>query len=332
MQRTMIARRALLGTGLAAAALPLDAAPQPAIRVGVLRYGTVSWEVDVIRHHALDAAAQFAVVPVELAAAQAAQVALQAGHVDMIVIDWLWVARQRGAGADWTFVPFSNAVGALIAPPGSPVHELPDLAGRALGIAGSPLDKSWLILRAYAAERYHIDLDAAANKSFGPPPLLAEQMKAGRLDALLTYWPFAAKAEAGGARIVLGVADAVRGLGIAAGVPYIGYVFSERWGEQNPALIDGFVAASRGARAVLATSDDEWRRIEPLTGAANNSEMERLRDWYRRGIPRQWGTPERNAAGQLFDLLARIGGRELVGPIDTVPPGTFWPVTWQSAA
>ena len=165
-----IARRALLGAGLSTAAVSLRAASAPTIRVGVLRYGTVAWELDVMRYHALDAAAQIAVMPVELAAAQAAQVALQAGQVDIIVVDWLWVIRQRNASADWTFVPFSDAVGALIAPSQSPVHTVPDLVGRALGIAGSPLDKSWLILRAYAAQQYNIDLDAAANKSFGPPP------------------------------------------------------------------------------------------------------------------------------------------------------------------
>ncbi len=137
----------------------------------------------------------------------------------MIVVDWLWVARQRASGADWSSVPFSDAVGALIVPPDSPVHEVPDLAGRALGIAGSPLDKSWLILRAYASQRYGIDLNAVANKSFGPPPLLAEQMKAGRLDALLTYWQFAAKAEAAGARRLLAVEDAVAALGVSSGVP-----------------------------------------------------------------------------------------------------------------
>src|SRR5271157_2268104 len=172
----------LLGAACSAAAMPLHAAPMPPIRVGVLRFGTVSWEIDVIRHHAFDAAAQIALEPMELATAQAAQVALQSGQVDMIVVDWLWVARQRGTGADWTFVPFSNAVGALIAPANSPVRDVPDLPAHALGIAGSPLDKSWLILRAYATQRYGIDLDVTANKSFGPPPLLAEQMKAGRLD------------------------------------------------------------------------------------------------------------------------------------------------------
>jgi NitT/TauT family transport system substrate-binding protein len=328
----LIARRALLGAGFAAAASPLRAASASTVRVGVLRFGTVSWEIDVIRHHHLDSAAGIAVEPVDLAAAQAAQAALQAGKVDMIVVDWLWVARQRATGADWTLVPFSDAVGALITPPGSPVHDVSDLAGHELGIAGSPLDKSWLILRAYASERYGIDLNVAVNKSFGPPPLLAEQMKAGRLDALLTYWQFAAKAEAAGARRVLAVEDAVAALGVSAGVPYIGYTFSQRWAEQNPTLIDGFITASRRARSILASSDAEWQRIVPLTGVADDAELQRLRDWYRHGIPQHWGEPERRAADQLFDLLARIGGPDLVGPTNTVPAGTFWPVSWQSQA
>jgi NitT/TauT family transport system substrate-binding protein len=325
-----IARRMLLGASLAAAAMPLRAASMAPIRVGVLRFGTVSWEIDVIRRHGLDAAVQIAIEPMELAGAQATQVALQSGQVDMIVVDWLWVARQRGAGADWTFVPFSNAVGALIAPAASPVRDVGDLAGRSLGIAGSPLDKSWLIIRAYASQRYGIDLDAKADKSFGAPPLLAEQMKAGRLDALLTYWPFAAKAEANGARSVLTVEDAVSALGIGGGVPYIGYTFAQHWAEQDRTLIDGFIAASRQARSILATSDAEWQHVKPLMGVADDSEMQRLRDWYRHGIPRRWGEPERAAAVQLFELLAKIGGPELVGPISAVPPGTFWPITWHT--
>lgn len=328
----LIARRALLGTGIAVAASPLRAASTSGVRVGVLRFGTVSWEIDVIRHHALDTGVGIAVKPVELAAAQAAQVALQAGEVDMIVVDWLWVARQRASGADWSSVPFSDAVGALIAPPDSPVHQVPDLAGRTLGIAGSPLDKSWLILRAYARQRHGIDLNAVANKSFGPPPLLAEQMKAGRLDALLTYWQFAARAEAAGARRVLAVEDAVAALGVSAGVPYIGYTFSQRWAEGNRELIDAFITASRKARSILASSDAEWLRIMPLTGAADTAELIRLRDWYRHGIPQHWGEPERRAAEQLFDLLAKIGGPDLVGPISAVPAGTFWPVSWQPQA
>ena len=323
-----VGRRMLLAAVMPALTRPAFAASPPSVRVGTLRFGTVSWEADVIRHHGLDSKAGIVVQPVAYATPQAAQVALQAGNVDMIVADWLFVARQRASGADWSFVPFSNAVGALITPAGSPVRDVPDLMGRSLGVAGSPLDKSWLILRAYATKRYGIDLKTAAQISFGPPPMLAEQMNLGRLDSLLTFWPQAAKAEAAGARRILAVEDAVASLGVGAGVPYIGYVFSQSWAEKNPDAIAGFVACARDARAILAVSDAEWQRLGPITAAADDAELARLRDWYRMGIPRHWGEAERQAAAALFTLLAQIGGPELVGPLSAIPPGSFWPVAW----
>ena len=326
--KSRIPRRHLLGAALTAQMRPARAGSIPLIRVGVLRFGTLSWELDVIRQHGLDAAAGITIAPVSLAAAQAAQVALRADEVDTIVADWLLFARQRGTGADWTFVPFSNASGALIAPAKSPLRAIPDLIGHSIGIAGSPLDKSWLILRALAAKQYGIDLNAIPARTFGPPPLLAQQMSLGRLDALLTFWPFAAKAEAAGARRVLSVEDATTALGAGPGVPVTGHVFSQAWAEKNPRAIGGFIAASRAARAILAESDEEWRRLKPLTGAESDAELERLRDWYRQGVPAHWDRNERAAAGTLFSRLAAIGGPALVGAIDAIPSGTFWPVTW----
>jgi len=313
---------ALLSTPLAFRAAR---AAMPPIRIGVLRFGTVSWELDVIRRHGLDRAQGIDIQPVEFAAAQATQVALQAGAVDMVALDWLWVSRQRSDGADWTFVPFSNAVGGLVVPAASPIQSVADLPGRRLGIAGSPLDKSWLILRAYAQRRHGIDLDAAVEKSFGTPPLLAEQLKAGRLDAVLTFWPFAAKAEAAGMRSVLTIDAAVSALGIAAAVPFIGYVFSQQWGERNRAAVAGFLAALAQARKLLATDDAEWQTLYPLTGAADDAELQRLKAWYRRGIPPHWGPVEQDAAAQLFQVLATVGGRDLVGSATAIAPGTFWP-------
>ena len=329
----MIARRrALLAAALAASPLPparLARAAVPVVgvgvvRVGVLRFGTVAWELDVVRAHGLDRAAGIAVEPVEFAASQATQVALQAGRVDAATQDWLWVARQRANGADYTCAPSSAAVGAVIAPQASSVQSLADLDGRRLGIAGSPLDKSWLILRAFARRSLGLDLDARTQKSFGPPPLLAEQLAAGRLDAVLTYWPFAARAEAAGMRRVLGVEEAVRGLGISGTVPFVGYAFSEDWATRHRALLDGFLAASRRARAMLAERDSEWERIAPLTGAAGAAELHRLRDAYRAGLLPHWGEAERAATARLYDVLAEVGGPALVGPATRLPPGTFW--------
>lgn len=323
---TLSRRAALLGPlawPLAARAQTAAPAPVP-LRIGVLRFGTVSWELDVIRRHGLDAAHGIALHTTELAAAPATQVALQAGAVDVTAQDWLWVARQRADGADWTFLTFSTAIGALVAPADSPVRAVADLPGRRLGIAGSPLDKSWLILRAYAARRLGLDLDRAVGKTFGPPPLLAEQMRLGRLDAMLTFWPFAAKAVAGGARQVLGMAEAVRALGIDGEVPVAGYVFSARWAAAHPTAAAGLAAASAAARARLRIETAEWAAVRPLMGAGDDAEFAQLRDAYVAGIPQADQATHAAAAAKLFAVLAEIGGAALVGAATALPDGTFW--------
>jgi NitT/TauT family transport system substrate-binding protein len=300
------------------------AAPGPTVRVGTLRFGTASWEIDVILRNGIDKAHGVTIEPVEFATNQATQVALQAKSVDLILVDWLFVARQRAEGADWTFAPFSTSVGALMAPEASRVRTIADLPGTRLGIAGSPLDKSWLILQAYAKRKFGLDLDSEVKKNFGAPPLLAQQLQAGQIDSMLTYWPNAAKAEAAGMRRILAVEEAVSGLGIEATVPFVGYVFSAGWANRNRAAIDGFLAATHEAGDRLAKSDEEWLKVRPLMGAANDGEFEKLKEAYRRGILRQWGAAEQKAAGQLYEIMAQIGGADLVGPSSQISPGTFW--------
>ena len=299
------------------------ATAEPTIRVGSLRYGTLSWVLDVIAKHGLDQQHGIRIETLELAATPAAQLALQAGRVDLIVSDWLWVSRQRAEGGDLTFVPFSSAVGSLIVPAASPIRDVAGLAGQRLGIAGSAIDKSWLVLRLYARTNFELDLDAQVRKSFGAPPLLSEELASERLDAVLTYWPFAAKLEARGMRPLLSIGDALAALGIPGDLPLTGFVVSARWAAENQAALDGFLAASRAANVILADSDAEWERIAPLTGAAGTAELIKLRDAYRNGIPRHWSAAERAAAARLYQLLAKIGGTTLVGSSPDLTPGTF---------
>ncbi len=79
-------------------AVPTRAEPLPVVRIGVLKFGTVNWELDVIRRHGLDRAHGFAIEPTELAGKDGAAVALQGGAVDVILTDWLWVAKRRSLG------------------------------------------------------------------------------------------------------------------------------------------------------------------------------------------------------------------------------------------
>lgn len=326
---TILGRRralALIGGTAVAARLPSFARAadeSPVIRVGVLKFGSVAWQLDVIKRHGLDHTAGIRIETLELASNQATLVALQAGRVETIVSDLFWVGLQRSGGADWSFIPYSSALGAVEVPATSAMRSFDDLAGHRLGIAGSPLDKSWLLLRALAWQRGGLDLDTAVEKSFGAPPLLAEQLAAGRLDAVLTYWQFAARLEAGGARCLLGMDEAMRRLGFATPVPLVGYVVSRDWATRNRTAFNGFRQACAAADAILAHSDDEWRVLAPLTGAASDAELIQLRDAYRRGIPMR---PERGghaAAQRLYELLARVGGAALVGTGKTLPEGIF---------
>jgi len=316
-------RRSVLGTLILILWASVAHAEEPAMRIGVLKFGTVSWELAVIAHHGLDRKAGFAIEEVELASNPATQIALQAGRVDAVVSDWLFVSRQRAEGADWTFFPFTTALGSVVVPASSTIHSVAELKGKRLGIAGSTIDKSWLILRVLGETEARIDLDRDTEKYFGPPPLLEEQLKAGRLDAVLTFWPSAARLEAQGYRRVLSVEDALKKLGFATRQPLVGYVVSERWAKDHAALVAGFQKARAEADAILADSDAEWEWLAPRTEAHDKAELTRLRDAFRAGIPAHWGAEERLEAERLYALLAKAGGTALVGPSPVLQPGTF---------
>lgn len=294
------------------------------IRIGVLKFGTVNWELDAIKSNGLDRAEGLDLQVVDLANTAATTVALQAGEVDIIVTDWLWVSRQRAEGAGFTFVPYSTSVGALMLPPDSTVTTLADLAGKKLGIAGGPVDKNWLVIRAAAAQRHGVELDQTVEKVFAAPPLLNEEILSGRLDAVLNSWNFTAQLEAKGFRKLIGVEDAARDLGIATQVPLLGYVFDETWAEAHKDDLLTLVRASRKAKDLLARSDTEWDRLRPLMKAPDEATFAALRDGFRKGIPGRWGEAERADAVRLFAIMAKLGGAELVGKSAELQPGTFW--------
>ena len=293
------------------------------LRVAVQKTGTFAWELAVIRAHDLDKQADLSVKVLELASPEAGKIALRAGNADIVVTDWLWVSRERALGAKLTFYPYSSALGAVMVPAASPIRSLAELKGRKLAVAGGPIDKNWLLLRAWLKQD-GIDLKSDATIAYGAPPLLAAKMLSGEMDATVNYWNFCASLEAKGFRRLAGIEDLLPKLGAKGRTAILGYVFDEKWANANQDKVARFVAMTRKAKEILAASDAEWEKIAPLTGAADAATLHAYRDRYREGIPRRPVADEEADARTLYRVLAEIGGSELVGPAPELVLGTFY--------
>jgi len=299
----------------------------PTVRVGVLNFGTVNWELDALKHYGIEKKFNVNIEVVPLGSKNATSVALQGGAVDIIVTDWIWVSRMRHDGIPYTFFPYSMTVGSLYVRPDSAINSLPMLQGKKLGIAGGPVDKSWLLLRAYALAKFDLNLEQAVDPTFAAPPLLNELMLRGDLDAVLNFWHYGARLEAAGMKPLISVPELLRGLGITSPVPLLGWVFNEKWAESNKSALVNFLRASYAAKSLLARSDREWDRIRPLTKAADDITLHALRDAYRAGIPQHFASQEIEAATAVYAILAREGGEKLTGKSQTLSQGTFWTAT-----
>ena len=303
----------------------------PLIRVGVLKFGTVNWELETLKHNGLGEKYGVNVEVIPLASKNATSVTLLGDAVDVIVTDWIWVSRMRADGRPYTFFPYSMTVGSLYVRPDAGIDSLEKLQGKRLGIAGGPVDKSWLLLRAYCQAKLGLNLAETVEPTFAAPPLLNQLMLKGDLDAVLNFWHYGARLEAAGMRPLVRVTDLIQGLGIEAQVPLLGWVFDEKWAEAHPAAVVNFLRASYAAKRLLAESDSEWERLRPLTKAEDDLTLYALRDAYRAGIPQRFADEEIKASEAVFAILAREGGEKLVGQSDVLSKGTFWTTTTPQA-
>jgi NitT/TauT family transport system substrate-binding protein len=323
----MLSRRKVLSgaaLGPLALALAAQAADPVRVTVGVLPFGTVLWEVETIRRAKLDQANGFAFEPVKLASNEAARIAFQAGQVDTIVTDLLWAARLRNEGRRVKFLPYSATEGGVMVPPGSSIRGVADLSGKRIGVAGGALDKSWLLLRAHARERAGLDLATAAMPAFGAPPLLANKLESGELDAALLYWNYCARLEAKGYRRLIGAGDIAQSFGLEGEIALIGYIFDESILQRRADILDAITTASGAAKALLARSEPAWAAIRPLMSAEDDATFEALRRYFLEGVPERPVTVERADAERLYAVLAKLGGEKLVGPGTSLPQGLYW--------
>src|SRR6185437_12747065 len=113
-----------LAASLLALASPQYASADETIRIAAQKTGTLDWELQVIKDHGLAKKAGLDLEVTKLASTDAGKIAIMGGSADIILSDWLWVSRERSLGADLTFFPYSNTLGAVMVPDQSPIKKL----------------------------------------------------------------------------------------------------------------------------------------------------------------------------------------------------------------
>jgi NitT/TauT family transport system substrate-binding protein len=165
---------------------------------------------------------------------------------------------------------------------------------------------------------------ASIEKVYGAPPLLSQQIQRQRVDALLTYWHYAARMQADGYSVLMNGTDILLGLGIQVSVPNIGYVFDRSWANNNKAAIQDFLASTRSIKNTLCVDDSAWQRIKSLMRAKTVQVSQLLRLKYCAGRVQEWGEKEQQAAAEIYRYLKKLSAKRLTGDAETIQPGTFW--------
>ena len=296
---------------------------QENLRIGVLAFGTVNWELDVLKHHNLDKKYGFDLDVVELASKNAQLVSLQSKDVNMIVNDWIWVNTQKAKGKNFSFYPYSKATGTLLVNENSNINTLLDLKGKHLGIAGGVYDKTWLLFRAYSKSKYDIDLKDIVNPLFASAPILYKKMQDDSLQAAINFWHFNAKLESKNIKALIEISEILKELDIQKDVSFVGWTFDTKFANENKDLINAFLKASKESKEILKNSDEEWNRIKEQMNVKNDKEFEALKNGYKKGIIENFDESNIADLQKVYKILSKDKSEEL-GKSTSLANDIFW--------
>ena len=261
----------------------------------------------------------------DVADAPAGQVALQAKAADIVLSDFVWVNLQRHQGNMVTMVPHSLTVGGLMVDPGAGIKTLADLKGKTLAVSGSPSDKTFVILSADYAKQTGGKLADDATIKFGAPPLVNEIFTGGQAQASLNLWNWNSRAKLAGKTQLISAGQMLSDLGVTETPPLLGWTFFEDNANAHKDAFKAFLDASFETKQALLTDDSVWDKIRGAMNVKDNDALfKQLRDDYRAGIVQHYIASAMDPAGQAFALMAKYGGKDVVGDVTDLADGTFW--------
>jgi NitT/TauT family transport system substrate-binding protein len=295
------------------------------ISLGLQGTGTAKWELAAMQALGQDKAHNLDITEQDVSDSAAGQIALQAKQVDIVLSDFVWVALQRAKGNFVTFVPHSLTVGGLLVDPAAGITKLADLKGKTLAISGSPVDKSYVILAADYNKQTGGNLTNDTSAKFGAPPLINQLITGGQAQAALNLWNWNSRAKVAGRVELLSVAAMLKDLGVTETPPLLGWAFFDDTAKAKPEAIKAFLDASFATKQALLTDDALWDKIRPAMNVKDDDALfKQLRDDYRAGIVKSYDPTKMQPAMESFAVMAKFGGKDVVGDITAIPEGTFY--------
>lgn len=292
------------------------------IRAGLQAAGTFSWQIRAIEYFGIDKELDLTIEATTYATKQAAELALMAGDVDVTVDDFVNVALMRANGIPVKSVyPYSLALGGLVVPAHSPIASVADLRGKLIG-ASSLSDKSLLILRVLAKEKYGFDPQHDSETIAAAPPLMTQLLQRGEMDAALPFWHFVARMVGSGEfREVISVHQMLEELGLSSDLPNL--VILARDGTDRRVLAK-FLKAMDMAAARMQTDDGIWQVIldEGLYSLPDRSLMGAVRQRWEQSLPGQWNEGIVQGLVQLVEQMVKVAGPDVVG-IERLDPEAY---------